>query len=66
MAVNIKKYTDDFFEPLRTQYGFRVIQVQDNSDGFLVEYASETFVIKIEKYHREFYTSLYSTIGEKR
>lgn len=60
MNVIIKKYTDAFFGELISKFGFEIKTQIISDESYLMEYASETYVIQIEKYHREFYTSVYS------
>lgn len=51
----------DSFTKLVEKYGF-IKATELNEDGvYSIEYRSDTFVIKIEKYRREFYVALYKT-----
>lgn len=56
----IKRYIDDFFGALISKFDFEIKSQVVSDESFLMEYVSESYVIKIEKYHREFYPSVYS------
>ncbi|QYJ68234.1 hypothetical protein [Flavobacterium litorale] len=60
MNTIIKKYTDAFFGALITKFNFNVKNEMISDESYLVEYASENYVIRIEKYNREFYPTVYS------
>jgi len=53
------KYINTFFNSLIDVFGFTVKDEFDDGQSYLIEYSSKTFVIKIEKYFREFYAALY-------
>lgn len=53
------KYINTFFKKLIDIFGFTVKDEFNDSQSYFIEYSSETFVIKIEKYFREFYATLY-------
>lgn len=56
----IKKYTDDFFGTLISKFSFEIKSEIISDESYLMEYVSESYVIKMEKYYREFYPSVYS------
>ena len=60
MSDIIKKYADDFFSILILKFGFKVKSEIVSSQYYLTEYVSESYVIKLEKYHRELYATVYS------
>ncbi len=53
------KEVDKLTHHLISEFGFNVKQKLHEEALFLIEYSSENFTIKIEKYFREFYISLY-------
>ena len=60
MSEIIKRYIDDYFGALISKFDFEIKSELASDESFLMEYVSESYVIKIEKYHREFYPSVYS------
>lgn len=59
MQEDIVKYIDDCFENLLGKFGF-IKQNEVNEDRtFFVEFSAKTFAVKLEKYRREFYATLY-------
>ena len=56
----IKKHADDFFNTLILKFGFKVKSEIVSDEFYLMEYVSESYVIKLEKYFRELYTTVYS------
>jgi hypothetical protein len=52
------KYIDTFFKKL-IDTGFTVKDEFNDGQSYFIEFSSKTFVIKIEKYFREFYTTIY-------
>lgn len=60
MSDIIKKYADDFFNTLILKFGFKVKSETVSDEFYLMEYVSESYVIKLEKYFRELYTTVYS------
>ena len=59
MKQNFIKYICDFFKKLIEIYGFYLKAELNEGESYLIEYGSSRFVIKIEKYFREFYVTLY-------
>jgi len=59
MERNFVKYIHDFFKELIELHGFEIKSEINNETSYRLEYSSKDFVIKIEKYFREFYVSLY-------
>ena len=59
MEKTFLKYIDDFFKKLIEIYEFRIKAELNDGQSYMIEYNSKDFVIKIEKYFREFYISLY-------
>lgn len=49
------------FKELTDIYGFRLKTELNEGQYYLIEYSSSEYIIQIEKYFREFYTSLYKT-----
>lgn len=62
----IKKYTDDFFGALIFKFGFEIKSEIVSDRSYLMEYVSKSYVIKMEKYHREFYPSVYSSSDQDK
>ncbi|GGA92042.1 hypothetical protein [Puia dinghuensis] len=61
MDQKFLKYLYDSFTKLVEKYGF-IKSTELNEEGvYSIEYSSDTFVIKLEKYRREFYVALYKT-----
>ncbi len=59
MEQNFIKYVYDFFVKLIELYGFQIKTELKEEQSYLIEYSSVNFVIKIQKYFREFYPTLY-------
>lgn len=59
MEQNFIKYIYEFFKKLIEVYGFRIKHELNDGQSYTIKYSSKDFVIKIEKYFREFYVSLY-------
>ena len=53
------KYIYEFFKKLLEIYDFQIKLELNEKKSYMIEYGSKDFVIKIEKYFREFYASLY-------
>lgn len=53
------KYGYEFFKKLIEIYGFHIKKELNEGLSYMVEYSSRIFVIRIEKYFREFYATLY-------
>lgn len=65
MEQRFIKYLYDSFAKLIEKYGFNKVNEVNEGQSYWIEYRSNTFGIKIEKYRREFYTSLYKTGTDK-
>lgn len=59
MEQSFIKFIYEFFKRLIEAYGFKIKTELNEDQSYLIEYSSKDFVIKIEKYFREFYASLY-------
>lgn len=59
MELSYIKYIYEFFQRLIEVYGFKVKTELKERQSYMIEYGSGGFVIKIEKYFREFYATLY-------
>jgi len=59
MEQNFSQYIEAFFYKLIELYGFKVKSELNENQSYMIEYSSEDFVIKIEKYFKEFYASIY-------
>ncbi len=59
MEQNFLKYIYEFFKKLIEIYGFQIKAELNEGQSYMIEYSSGNFVIKIEKYFREFYATLY-------
>lgn len=59
MEQSFLKYIYEFFKSLIEIYGFKIKTELNEGESYMIEYSSNDFVIKIEKYFREFYVSLY-------
>jgi hypothetical protein len=53
------KYVKEFSKNLIERYGFRIQKELNEDQFYLIEYVSKYFIVKIEKYFREFYVTLY-------
>ena len=53
------KDINTFFKKFIDVFGFTVKDEFNDGESYFIEYSSKTFVIKIEKYFREFYATLY-------
>jgi hypothetical protein len=61
MAHKFQKYLYDSFLKLVEKYGFIKLTELNEEGAYSIEYRSDAFVIKLEKYFREFYVTLYKT-----
>src|SRR5208283_5017736 len=52
---------DDCFNALAEKYGFNRKTEINVGQTYSIEYGSDSFVIRLEKYRHEFYASLYKT-----
>ncbi|MXV14540.1 hypothetical protein [Hufsiella ginkgonis] len=59
MEQSFIKYICEFFKGLVEMYGFKIKKELNEEQSYMIEYSSGDFVIKIEKYFREFYATLY-------
>lgn len=59
MEQTFVKYIYEFFKKLIEVYGFKVKTELNEGQSYMIEYSSDDFIIKIEKYFREFYVTLY-------
>lgn len=59
MENSFIKHIYDFFKKLIELHGFQIKTELNERQSYMIEYGSSNFVIKIEKYFREFYTTLY-------
>lgn len=59
MEQSYIKYIHEFFSKLMELYGFILKKELNEEQSYMIEYSSVNFVIKVEKYFREFYTTLY-------
>ena len=59
MEQNFVKYIHEFFEKLVEHFQFKIKKELIQEQSYVIEYISKNFVIKIEKYFREFYARLY-------
>jgi hypothetical protein len=59
MEQKFVKYLHDFFKIIIELYGFKIKEEINDGRYYMIEYSSKNFVIKIEKYFREFYLTLY-------
>ena len=55
------EYLYSSFTKLVERYGFSKLNELNDEQSYSIEYGSNTFVIKLEKYRREFYVALYKT-----
>lgn len=56
---NITKYVYDCFTELVKNFGLTKSNEVDENDNWLIEYKATSFYIKLEKYRREIYTTLF-------
>lgn len=61
MKHEILKYLYEAFAKLEKNYGFQRSNEFNDEQSYSVEYSSDIFVIKLEKYRREFYSILFKT-----
>jgi hypothetical protein len=61
MKQEIRDYLHDRFDEIFKQKGFEIANESDGDDGYLIEYRSEIFTFRIEKFRREFHVSLFRT-----
>lgn len=59
MEQKFIKYINEFSRNLIDRYGFKIDTELNDGQAFEINYSSKNFVVKIEKYFREFYVSLY-------
>lgn len=59
MEQNFIKYIRAFFSKLIELYGFILKKELNEEQSYMIEYSSVNFAIKVEKYFREFYATLY-------
>lgn len=59
MEQGFVKYIYEFYKKLIEVYGFQTEKELNEGQSYMIEYSSKSFVIKIEKYFREFYATLY-------
>jgi hypothetical protein len=59
MEQKFIKHIYDFSKNLIEIYGFKIKEEINDGRYYMIEYSSIDFVIKIEKYFRELYVSLY-------
>ncbi|MGB4415560.1 MAG: hypothetical protein WBI53_11865 [Paludibacter sp.] len=59
MEHNFIKYVYQFFNKLIELCGFQIKTELNEEQSYMIEYSSDNFVIKIEKYFREFYATVY-------
>ncbi len=59
MKHSFIKYIYEFFNRLIGLYGFQIKTELNKGESYMIEYGSDNFVIKIEKYFHEFYATLY-------
>lgn len=59
MEQHFVKYIYEFFKRLIEIYGFHKRKELNEGQSYMIEFSSSNFVIRIEKYFREFYASLY-------
>jgi hypothetical protein len=53
------KYIDIYFKKLIDEFDFSLKEQFNDGQSYFIEYSSMIFVIKIEKYFREFYATMY-------
>ncbi len=61
MEDNLTKYIHEYFDKLVEIYGFKINAELNEGNSYMLEYISKDFAIKIDKYYREFYLTVYST-----
>jgi hypothetical protein len=61
MEQTFIKYIYTFFRKLIETYKFKIRTELNEGDFYMIEYSSDNFVIKIEKYFREFYVTFHKT-----
>lgn len=59
MEQNFIKHIYDVFKKMVEVYHFQKKTEMNKGQSYTIEYSSDIFVIKIEKYFREFYATLY-------
>ncbi len=59
MEQKFIKYICELSKNLIERYGFKIKTELNDGQSYMIEYSSENFEIRIEKYFREFYVSLY-------
>lgn len=63
MPINFKSLLDPYFNSLEKDYRFKICNEINDGYGYSVEFKSDLFVLKLEKYRREFDPILYKTIS---
>ncbi|HET9058204.1 MAG TPA: hypothetical protein VFN30_15270 [Chitinophagaceae bacterium] len=59
MKPSFVKYIYEYFEKLIERFGLKKQNEQGDGQSYSVEYSSDIFVVRLEKYRREFYATLY-------
>jgi len=59
MEHSFIEHVNNSFSKLAEKHGLRKVNELNDGQSYYIEYLSNKFVIKIEKYRREFYTTLY-------
>jgi hypothetical protein len=59
MKQKFIEYIHYYFERLIEIYGFSIKNEQNDGQSYFIEYNSNTFIVKLEKYRMEFYVTLY-------
>lgn len=59
MEKSFIEYIYEFFRQLVELRGFKVKAELNEGQSYMIEYSSNNFVIKIQKYFREFYATVY-------
>ncbi|MCB0490630.1 MAG: hypothetical protein KDC99_19310 [Cyclobacteriaceae bacterium] len=62
---SIQKHIEECFAKLVNRYGFRKGKELQSGESYSIEYSSERFVIKLEKYRHEIYVTMYKTGSDK-
>lgn len=61
MDKKMREYLYACFTKLIDEYGFSRVGEINDRQAYEIEFRSSVFVIRLEKYHREFYPILYKT-----
>ncbi|WP_256005055.1 hypothetical protein [Pedobacter deserti] len=59
MKQNFIQYIYELSKRLIEAFGFQIKTELNEGESYMIEYSSGNYVIKIEKYFREFYATLY-------